>query len=111
MFIQTFFLVSSIVLTLLFFLYGFNHYYLLSAARRYKSPELQPDSMASKPRVAIHVPVYNEKYVIPRLVSACASMAENYGNDRVKIVIIDDSDDEKGEADLPEDAKTSATQV
>jgi len=94
MFIQTVFLVSSIVLTLLFFLYGFNHYYLLSAARRYKSPELQPDSMASKPRVAIHVPVYNEKYVIPRLVSACASMAENYGNDRVKIVIIDDSDDE-----------------
>jgi cellulose synthase/poly-beta-1,6-N-acetylglucosamine synthase-like glycosyltransferase len=40
------------------------------------------------------VPVYNEKYVIPRLVSACARMAENYGNDLVRFVIIDDSDDE-----------------
>jgi len=93
-FIQTVFLVFSIALTLLFFLYGFNHYYLLGAARRYKTPGLPPDSMAGKPRVAIHVPVYNEKYVIHRLVSACAGMAENYGIDRVKIVIIDDSDDE-----------------
>ena len=88
-----FFGLSSIV-TLLFFLYGFNHYFLLSAAFRYKTPGLPVDAMADKPRVVIHLPVYNEKYVIHRLVSACASMAENYGIDRVKIVIIDDSDDE-----------------
>jgi cellulose synthase/poly-beta-1,6-N-acetylglucosamine synthase-like glycosyltransferase len=93
-FIQSFFLVFSIALTLLFFLYGFNHYYLLGAARRYKVPELQPESMDCKPRISIHVPVYNEKYVIHRLISACARMAESYGVDRVKIVIIDDSDDE-----------------
>ncbi len=94
MFIQTVFLVFSILLTLLFFLYGFNHYYLLNAARRYKSPGLPQASTACNPRVAIHLPIYNEKYVIPRLVSACASMVENYGIARAKIVIIDDSDDE-----------------
>ena len=94
MVIHTVFLAISIALTLLFFLYGFNHYYLLNAARRYRSPELPPNSKAIKPRVAVHVPVYNEKYVIHRLISACARMAENYGIDRVKFVIIDDSDDE-----------------
>lgn len=94
MFIQTVFLVFSIVLTLFFFLYGFNHYYLLFAARRYKSPRLPQGSTACTPRVAIHLPIYNEKYVIHRLVSACARMVENYGITRAKIVIIDDSDDE-----------------
>jgi len=94
MFITTVFLIISTALTLLFFLYGFNHYYLLHAARRYRSPGIPLDSMADKPRVAIHLPVYNERYVIHRLISACASIAENYGMDRVKIVIIDDSDDE-----------------
>lgn len=50
--------------------------------------------MAHRPRVVVHLPVYNEKYVIHRLVSACASMAEAYGIDRVRIMIIDDSDDD-----------------
>ena len=93
-YIRAVFMAFSFALTFLFFLYGFNHYYLLGASLRYKPPKLPRDPMARKPRVAIHLPVYNEKYVIHRLVSACASMAESYGMDRVKIVIIDDSDDE-----------------
>lgn len=94
MLVQTVFLVFSVVLTLLFFIYGFNHYYLLSAARRYKSPLLPLDLMASLPRVAIHLPIYNEKYVVHRLVSACASMVDKYGKNQAEIVIIDDSDDD-----------------
>ncbi len=94
MLIHAVFLLISIALTLLFFLYGFNHYYLLVAARRYRVPELPKDSKAHRPRVAVHLPVYNEKYVIHRLVSACTSMAEVYGIDRVRIVILDDSDDD-----------------
>ncbi len=35
MFIHSVFLFFSILLTLFFFLYGFNHYYLLNAARHY----------------------------------------------------------------------------
>jgi cellulose synthase/poly-beta-1,6-N-acetylglucosamine synthase-like glycosyltransferase len=88
------FLFFSLTLTLLFFLYGFNHYYLLIEARKYKSPNLPPDTPGSRPRVAIHLPVYNEKYVIRRLVEACTHMAEEYGIEGVKIVIIDDSDDD-----------------
>jgi cellulose synthase/poly-beta-1,6-N-acetylglucosamine synthase-like glycosyltransferase len=94
MFIQSVFLGFSIALTLLFFLYGFNHYYLLNAARQYKPPGLSQSSPACVPRVAIHLPIYNEKYVIIRLLSACANMVANYGIERAKIVIIDDSNDE-----------------
>jgi cellulose synthase/poly-beta-1,6-N-acetylglucosamine synthase-like glycosyltransferase len=94
MFIQAIFLTCSLILTLVFFLYGFNHYYLLNAARRYVSPQLPPDPTVPRPGVAIHLPVYNEKYVIQRLVAACVCMAEAYGMDRVKILVIDDSDDE-----------------
>lgn len=94
MLIQSIFLVFSILLTLLFFLYGFNHYYLLNAARRYKSPKLPHGPSGNLPRVAIHLPIYNEKYVIQRLVSSCARMVEEYGISRAKIVIIDDSEDD-----------------
>jgi len=97
MLINFVFLSFSLTLTLLFFLYGFNHYYLIIAARRYKSPKLQPDSSGYRPRVAIHLPVYNEKYVLRRLVEACAGMAEEYGVERVHILIIDDSDDDTAE--------------
>lgn len=94
MLITIVFLSFSLILTLLFFVYGFNQYYLLIAARRYKSPKLPPDSSAYRPRVAIHLPIYNEKYVIRRLVEACTCMAEDYGIEKVKILIIDDSDDD-----------------
>lgn len=94
MFIETLFLFASLVITLLFFLYGFNHYYLLFAARKYIPPTAPAHLLAYRPRVAIHLPVYNEKYVIHRLIGACAQIAAGYGLAWVKIVIIDDSDDD-----------------
>jgi cellulose synthase/poly-beta-1,6-N-acetylglucosamine synthase-like glycosyltransferase len=96
MFIQFVFLGLSLILTMLFFLYGFNQYYLLNRAARYKPPVLGAGA-AQKPRVDIHLPIYNERYVVCRLVAACARMAESYGKDRVKIVIVDDSDDDTKE--------------
>jgi len=91
--IQSIFFVLSLILTLLFFLYGFNHYYLLNQARRYQLPILikSPDAY---PAVSLHLPIYNEKYVVRRLLMACTRMAEVYGIDRVNILILDDSDDD-----------------
>ena len=83
----------SLILTLLFFLYGFNHYYLLIATRKYKEPGL-PDESNDRPNVSIHLPVYNEKYVIRKLIDACASMASVYGIEKVSIKILDDSKDD-----------------
>ena len=93
MFIQAVLISISLVFTLLFFLYGFNHYYLINAARCYKSPAL-PDQSLVRPGVSIHLPVYNERYVIRRLVAACAIMAQAYGIEKVHILILDDSDDD-----------------
>jgi cellulose synthase/poly-beta-1,6-N-acetylglucosamine synthase-like glycosyltransferase len=90
------FISCSMLITLLFFLYGFNHYFLLYSSRKYKAPKLDSDAR-QKPAVCIHLPVYNEKYVIRRLIAACAQMAEAYGIDKVRIVIIDDSEDESVE--------------
>lgn len=94
MFIQVFFLVFSLLLTFLFFVYGFNHYFLLRAARRYRLPPLPPDASRLRPPVSIHLPIYNEQYVVRRLVTACACMAEEYGAEKVKITLIDDSNDD-----------------
>jgi cellulose synthase/poly-beta-1,6-N-acetylglucosamine synthase-like glycosyltransferase len=93
MLIQAGFFILSLIVTFLYFLYGFNHYYLLISARRYKAPAL-PDFPHDRPTVSIQLPVYNESYVIRRLISACAGMAEVYGIDRVKILVLDDSTDD-----------------
>jgi cellulose synthase/poly-beta-1,6-N-acetylglucosamine synthase-like glycosyltransferase len=93
MFFHIIFFTLSLILTLLFFLYGFNHYYLLNATRKYLTPTL-PDETYNRPNVSIHLPVYNEKYVIQRLLDACASMAVEYGTDKVTIKILDDSTDD-----------------
>jgi cellulose synthase/poly-beta-1,6-N-acetylglucosamine synthase-like glycosyltransferase len=93
MFIPSLFFALTLILTLLFFLYGFNHYYLLNAARKYWIPVL-PDYSMDRPAVSIQLPIYNEKYVIRRLVSACADMAEAYGIEKTRILILDDSDDD-----------------
>ena len=93
MLIQTLFFALSLILSLLFFLYGFNHYYLLNASRRYRTPPL-PELPQARPAVSIQLPVYNEKNVIRRLVAACAAMADAYGKEKVKILILDDSDDD-----------------
>jgi cellulose synthase/poly-beta-1,6-N-acetylglucosamine synthase-like glycosyltransferase len=93
MWLQFLFIGLSMILTLLFFLYGFNHYFLLYSARRYKAPNLA-DGNHSRPAVCIHLPIYNEKYVIRRLIAACSQMADTYGIDKVRIIIIDDSQDE-----------------
>lgn len=83
----------SLLLTLIFFLYGFNHYYLLSSTRKYRKPVL-PDNSKDRPTVSIHLPVFNERYVVRRLVEACAAMAGTYGLDKVNIKVLDDSTDE-----------------
>jgi cellulose synthase/poly-beta-1,6-N-acetylglucosamine synthase-like glycosyltransferase len=93
MIIPLLFFTLTLILTLLFFLYGFNHYYLLNAARKYWIPAL-PDHSMDRPVVSIQLPVYNEMYVIRRLVSACAEMAEAYGIEKTRILILDDSDDD-----------------
>jgi cellulose synthase/poly-beta-1,6-N-acetylglucosamine synthase-like glycosyltransferase len=93
-YVQIIFLVLSLLLTFMFFIYGFNHYFLLSAIHRYRTPKLQPSTVVKRPFVAVQLPIYNERYVVRRLVDACASMVAQYGIDNAEISILDDSTDD-----------------
>jgi cellulose synthase/poly-beta-1,6-N-acetylglucosamine synthase-like glycosyltransferase len=84
-------LVLSLAITIVFFAYGFNIYYMLKLSRKYRSPPCIP---GKKPTIAIHLPIFNEKYVTARLLNACAGTASQYGRDLVRITVLDDSDDE-----------------
>lgn len=95
--LQNIFLFFSLTLTLCFFIYGFNHYYLLISSRKYKPPHILREAADYRPGVAIHLPIYNEKYVIRRLVEACARAVGQYDIAEAKIVIVDDSDDDTRE--------------
>lgn len=94
LYVQVLFLILSLVLTFMFFIYGFNQYFLLSAMHRYRSPQLPRHSKEKKPYVAVQLPIYNERYVVRRLIEACARMVKRYGIDSAEIVILDDSTDD-----------------
>jgi cellulose synthase/poly-beta-1,6-N-acetylglucosamine synthase-like glycosyltransferase len=92
--IQIIFLVVSLIVTSLFFIYGYNCYYLLRSSRKYKFKEYPPYNDGSRPQVVVHLPIFNEKYVVHRLLESCTRMAENYSKEKVRIIILDDSDDD-----------------
>jgi cellulose synthase/poly-beta-1,6-N-acetylglucosamine synthase-like glycosyltransferase len=91
-FLQILLLLLSLILGVSFFVYGINHYYLLSKSRHYISPFIKENG-DTRPPVAIHLPVYNERYVVDRLLTAIAEMVKVYGIDKVSIFVLDDSDD------------------
>lgn len=71
---------QSLLLTLLFL----RH-------RREAAPAL-PVAEADWPRVAVQLPVYNERHVVERLIDAAAGL--DYPADRLEIQVLDDSTDD-----------------
>ena len=53
---------------------------------------LRPDAAAPFPRVTVQLPIYNEVYVVERLIDAVARM--RYPRDRFEVQVLDDSTDE-----------------
>lgn len=86
LFVFDIFIFSAILLTA----YSFNFYYLafLSIRRKDKNPIAQVGS----PSITIQLPIYNEKYVATRLVDAVCAL--DYPKDKMKIMVLDDSDDD-----------------
>ncbi|MDA4125266.1 MAG: glycosyltransferase [Thaumarchaeota archaeon] len=88
-------LLLSVLLSVAFFVYGLNTLHLTLRSRRYRLPEMAP--LTSRPPVAIHLPIYNELYVVGRLLKSCVGVADRYGMGLVRIFVIDDSTDETRE--------------
>ncbi len=85
-FVFNIFIISAILLTA----YTVNFYYLafLSIRRKDKHSVVA----LGTPSVTIQLPIYNEKYVASRLVDAVCAM--DYPKDKMKIMVLDDSDDD-----------------
>lgn len=83
------------------FLYGINCYVMILLQRRRRDRMLQHDEEVWKawqppneqlPRVTVQLPIYNERYVIQRLIETVIRL--DYPRDRLEIQVLDDSTDE-----------------
>lgn len=73
--------------------FGVHRLWLAFLALRHPAGDPQPRSLwDSLPVVTVQLPVFNEKYVVARLIDAACSL--NYPRDRLEIQILDDSTDE-----------------
>lgn len=87
------------------FLYGINSYVLILLHRRHRRAAEAADAAlqarggerpeASLPVVTVQLPIFNERYVVERLLQAAASL--DYPRDRLEIQLLDDSTDDTRE--------------
>jgi cellulose synthase/poly-beta-1,6-N-acetylglucosamine synthase-like glycosyltransferase len=85
-FIFDLFIIAAILITA----YTCNFYYLAFLSSRRK--EKYTIGIFDEPSVTIQLPIYNEKYVAARLIDAVCAM--DYPKEKMKIMVLDDSDDD-----------------
>jgi len=74
-------------------IYGWHRYYLVYEYRRNRDRVPgPPPRMIDAPVVTVQLPIYNERYVVDRLVDAVCAI--DYPKDRLEIQVLDDSTDE-----------------
>ncbi len=85
-----------ISLSILFFFgsHGFNmvYYYFKTFGKRTVDLEMSEFYMEEYPVVTVQIPLYNEQYVITRLIDSVLRM--DYPKDKLEVQILDDSTDE-----------------
>lgn len=79
-----------IIAAILLVAYTVNFYYL--AFRSLRRKDKNPVVSLGTPTITVHLPIYNERYVASRLVKAVCDM--DYPKDKLKILVLDDSDDD-----------------
>ncbi len=85
-FMLSIFMISAVIITA----YTCNFYYLAYLSSRRN--DVLPTADLGTPSITIQLPIYNEKYVARRLVSAVCSL--DYPKDKMRIMVLDDSDDD-----------------
>src|SRR5579872_2179704 len=76
--------------------YGMHRYYLVYAYYKHRqNVPGPPPAIAEWPKVTIQLPIYNERYVIERLVDAVARF--DYPRELLDVQVLDDSTDETQE--------------
>lgn len=76
--------------------YGLHRYWLVYCYSKYRSNiPAEPPAPAEWPKVTIQLPIYNERYVIERLVEAISRL--EYPPGLLEVQVLDDSNDETQE--------------
>src|ERR671912_1181334 len=95
-------LVDTLILATYFFVlvilavYGWHRYYLVYLYMKHKDQVPVPDGQfETLPAVTIQLPLYNEMYVVDRLVEAVCRI--EYPRDLLEVQVLDDSTDETQE--------------
>ena len=74
-------------------IYGSHRYYLLHLYYRHRGDVPRPAARLDPlPLVTVQLPVYNERYVVERLIRAACAL--DYPADRLEIQVLDDSTDD-----------------
>jgi len=82
---------------LLLLVYCLHRYWIVFLYFRNRKKALKPPPLPENlPLVTVQLPVYNEVYVVERLIHAAASI--DYPPDRLEIQVLDDSNDETSQA-------------
>ena len=86
--------IISLTILFIFGSHGFNmiYYYFKTFGDRTKDLEEHEFEITDYPLVTIQLPLYNERYVITRLIDA--TMRLDYPKDKLEIQILDDSTDD-----------------
>jgi len=87
-------IVASYYATLLALaVYGWHRYYLLYLFYRHAPKRSRPPARLDPlPPVTVQLPIYNERYVVDRLIRAACAL--DYPADRLEIQVLDDSTDD-----------------
>jgi cellulose synthase/poly-beta-1,6-N-acetylglucosamine synthase-like glycosyltransferase len=87
------FLATYFVVLLVLSIYGSHRYVMAYLYYKYKGNLPVPKARFEElPRVTIQLPVFNEMYVVERLIEAVSAI--DYPRDRLEIQVLDDSTDE-----------------
>ncbi|MEP6751347.1 MAG: cellulose synthase family protein [Candidatus Dormiibacterota bacterium] len=78
--------------SLALFAFGANILFLTYRATRIQPRRHPPIAYGNEPRVCVQVPIYNERYVVDRVLNAVCSL--DWPRERLEIQVLDDSDDD-----------------
>src|SRR5262245_29396455 len=90
---ETIILASYFFVLLILAVYGWHRYYLVYQYMKHKHEQPVPlATLNPLPPVTIQLPLYNEMYVVDRLVAAVCAI--DYPRELLEIQVLDDSTDE-----------------
>jgi cellulose synthase/poly-beta-1,6-N-acetylglucosamine synthase-like glycosyltransferase len=93
---ETFVLVAYFFVLSILGIYGWHRYFLVYQYKKYKDAVPgPPPPVADWPIVTVQLPIYNEMYVVDRLIESVCDL--DYPKDKLEIQVLDDSTDETTE--------------